>query len=119
MDHFLLLSSMNPGLRRSQSSSPGTAGLVKVGWGVFWSSKESRQPLKLLFLLQCVLQCRMLSHLRTLSKSITLGTGQVMRDPEQILGTNYEWLNWRHPEVPSSQRACESLKLNYPVWRSH
>jgi len=41
VDPLLLLSSMNPGPRRSQSSSPGTSGLVKVACRVRWSSKES------------------------------------------------------------------------------
>lgn len=92
--------------------------LTEGGLGSFLEVQESRRVLKLLFLLQHVFHCRMLSPLRTLSKLITLGKRQVMRDPEQILRSNYEWLNWRHPEVPSSQCACEFLKLNYPVWSS-
>lgn len=87
MDPLLLLSSTNPGPHRSQGSSPHPAGLLMGGWGVFWSSEESRQALEQFFFLQHVLHCRMLSgacpssedakNLRTLSKTLTLGTGQV------------------------------------------
>lgn len=87
-------------------------------WEIFQSSQESRQLLKLLFFLQHLLCCRKLSHLRTRSKLITLGTGQVMREPKKILRANYEWLNGRHPEVPCNQCASEPLKPNYPVWSS-
>lgn len=39
-----------------------------------------------------------------------MGREQVMRDPEKFW-EQIEPLDWRHPEVPSSQRACEILEL--------